>query len=238
MSRSHLIRKSAVLVIALAGFYLFWRSKDVEVTQRNTSLKLTPVVANGAVVLKSFQSEAPTPVVPEVSREPASQKKNRTKPGLIEKNRASIKKTDKKDNDAVQLNGVPYIWLRTLAAKKSDDSSSTNSPDGYSLATLPTPRNNFGVFDSNALFVVTDRLGMEKKIITGAFVVEVHDMDEADSIAKSLDLEVTYLAPQISTVIFQARNGQNLFHVETSLRANPRVGKVTLEILGKGATTK
>ncbi|MBX2987096.1 MAG: hypothetical protein KF802_04285 [Bdellovibrionaceae bacterium] len=239
MNRSHFIRKSAALVIVLAGFYLFWRSRSVEVTQRETSLKLTPAVANGAVVFKSFQNEAPTLAVPDISREPASQRKNRTKARLIEKNRTSIKKRGKKDDDIVHLNGAPYVWLRLLAAKKIDGSSNTSSPDGYSLSTLSVPRNDFGAFDSDALFVVTDRLGVEKKVITGAFVIEIHDdLGEADAIAKSLDLEVTYLAPQINTAILQARSGQNLFRVEASLRADPRVSKVTLEILGKGATTK
>lgn len=238
MRRTHSIRISLTIFLLGLGLYFFWKHKGIYLEQigLSPSPKLSPITANGSVVFKSFQTSQPDNTLsPHVAREPASKKRNNMKEIMSRKG----KDASEERKDTVHINGAPYVWLRSLIAKRTDSGSDiAGSPDGYSLSLSNEAKQNFGVFDSEALFVVTDGLGLEKRIITGAFIVEIQDMGKIEALARIFKLDIAYLAPQIRVAILQARNGQSLFEVESALRSAPDVTKVTMEVLGKGAVAK
>lgn len=251
MSKKRLKATGTILVPIVFAALLIWSlqkkgqvSQDRSLQDRDTSFSST--LKNKAVILKSFQTEGSVPTEDLMLRKVASQKdeedKEKSRTRLTSKRRSQThKNTSTAATNTLYLNNVQYVWMNSLSAKKldlDDDSRESSSPYGYQISTLPSPQKEFGVFEESALFVVTDRHGFERKIITGAFIVKFHDISLVESVAQSLNLDQKYSAPQINTFIFQAKNGQNLFHIESSLRASPGVESVILEVLGRGATSK
>lgn len=226
------------------SFYFFNSKKTNDVVPVET---LSPgkspmaVTISGSVVLKSFQSSNAPETASAIedlrdkpTRQPAAERKEYKKDTskAIKSGRTQVHKSP------INLNSTPYIWLNSLSAKRSLESvGKSDSPDGFEITTT-APQNNLGTFNANALYVVTDKLGFEKKIITGVLIVKLRDISSADSLARENQLDVSYLAPQIHTVLLQVRSGQNIFEKQKSLKTSPEVKSVSLEILGKGASIK
>lgn len=236
------MKKSAkIAIIVLISFVIFCaflfskrESEKPLAASSDDSSTIVPATANGSIVLKSFQSTEKSLGASQsrdLQREPASEKKGFKK--LKSNNSKGI--TGIK---TVKVDGTSYIWFDSLIAKRNQDNiGKSNSPDGFEIIST-VPMKNFGVYDENALHIVTDKFGFERRVITGVLIVELQDINVAGELAKSHQIDVSYLAPQIHTALLHVRNGQNIFEKEIALRNSPNVKSVKLEILGKGATIK
>ncbi len=241
-TNTKIIILSSVAIIVFSFYFFNAKETNDVVPVKISSPVKSPMVVTvaGSVVLKSFQSSSTPEAATKIedlsykpTREPAAERKE------YKKNSSSAVKSGRTQVlKSINLNGAPYIWLNSLSAKRSLESvGKSDSPDGFEITTT-APQNSLVTFNANALYVVTDKFGFEKKIITGVLIVKLRDISTADSLAKANQMDVSYLAPQINTALLQVRSGQNIFEKEKSLRTSPEVKSVSLEILGKGASIK
>lgn len=237
-----LIILSGIPILFLLLAYFIFRNNENLINMNYAKPKKSPLVFTvaGAVVLESFQSNDLTDNQTKQedynnkpTRAPTMERKEFSKHRNL-----NIKTSKNQVHKSIHLNGVPYIWLNTLSAKKRMDFVvKSNSPDGFEIISA-TSKQSLEKFNSNSLYVVTDKDGFEKKVITGVLIVELHDNANTESLAKKNLIDIVYLAPQIHTALYQVRNGQNLFDKQKTLMTSHDVKSVKIEILGKGASIK
>ncbi|MBK7845610.1 MAG: hypothetical protein IPJ71_18350 [Bdellovibrionales bacterium] len=239
-SRAILMAKYILLItilIALLGNLYFFNLPDIDkLSNAERSQQKRPELAvNGHILIQSFQTtDTESAVIKTPTRQLASEKRR-----LVKTRSSSSRKNDSSEQSNILVNDASYIWLKTLSARKTAQySEKSEAADGYEILVSPVPRNTFGIFDSNALYVVIDGPGYEKKIVTGAFILKMESTDNVDSLARSHNLSVSYKATHIGVAILQAQDGQNLFEIESALKASPAIISVEIEILGKGARVK
>jgi len=68
-------------------------------------------------------------------------------------------------------------------------------------------------------------------VLTGALVVKPRNMSDADAIASSYGLDKGRVFPQLRTVFYEARPGEDIADVSAALQADPRVESAYPEII-------
>jgi len=68
-------------------------------------------------------------------------------------------------------------------------------------------------------------------VLTGALVVKPRNMSDADAIASSYGLDKGRVFPQLRTVFYNARPGEDIAEVSAALQADPRVESAYPEII-------
>ena len=68
-------------------------------------------------------------------------------------------------------------------------------------------------------------------VLTGALVVKPRNMSDADAIASSYGLDKGRVFPQLRTVFYNARPGEDIADVSAALQADPRVESAYPEII-------
>jgi hypothetical protein len=139
--------------------------------------------------------------------------------------------------DELTLNNTKWRWIKNLRAKSLASSKTKDFAKGYAISNFDKTE-EFGVYNSSDLFIVSDFWGFEKRVVTGAIVARLTDVDTADEIAEALDLSVTYVDPQIKTAIFQMKDGQLFQEKIEQILASPGVKTAKLELLGRGVEPK
>ena len=237
------LRKSKILIVCLltiVGSLLLLRHNRVFTQNNESSRNLKPVVINGSIVLKSFQTvenKIRNPASEESSRK--SENKNTTyslQRRLSKHLIASPSKNLTLKLPAISINGLNYFWKNKKFAKRSEEIAAKDAlqPDGFTIDDLATPKSEFGIYNPRSLDVLTDAYGIENRVVTGAIVVGTKNYTEAKALAKKLNVDVYYEAPQINTIIFKAKVGQNLLTLQEQIKSSPSVSKVNIEILGRG----
>ncbi len=220
--------------------FLFFKSRVLK-----TEVSLKSETVNGKILLKSFQAESKKLYNDEVR----SVVQIKTKPSVFGRLPATlgevpIKKSKIEQNRQVSLpssiiiNNQSYRILKDLRAVKSTKSAAElGMPKGY-ITVKYENANVISKFDSTSLLIVTDKYGINRKIMTGAIVVEFFDYSKADELALKYSVDIAYKAPQINTVIYQLLDGQNIFEIQKKLSKLEGVKSVKLELLGKGAVAQ
>jgi hypothetical protein len=236
-------RKVKILLICLLTFVGIVLLLQHQENNQNAESEhhLKPVVINGSIVLKSFQTVENKKRTP-ASQESANKSANKNTPyslqGRLSKNLLiAPPKNITSGLPAISINGLNYFWKNKKSAKRSQVIAPKESlqPDGFTIDDLATPKSEFGIYNPGSLDILTDSYGIENRVVTGAIVVRTKNYAEAKSLAKQLNVEVYYEAPQINTIIFKAKVGQNLLTLQEQIKSSPSVSKVSIEILGRGA---
>ncbi len=219
-------------IIAILFIFNFSRQKT------DSTLKQKSEISKNikSVVFKSFQTtdqnKADEYQVLKQKRSVASTYKNKN---LIKKN-IIIGGEKEISKPTFQLNGNKYYWLSNYEAKLSPGLINENFANGYEVKKLSKDKINFEIFNKKSLQIVQS--GPVKKIVTGAFIVQYKSKKDVEDFANKIGLLVSYQAPQIQTLIFQAQNGQNLFQILSKLKSLPDVNYVEMELLGEGVVAQ
>lgn len=237
MSRGVKIGLLVSFAAAIGGMWL-WYQRKPSLSDSNIT-EVRPVVSNGAVVLRSFQTVDVSPSAEPAVRAPSSEReKERQRPILDLKRNPKLTAKQIRAADLVEFNGQKFVLDKSFEAIREVGAKNPNGPDGFKIGKRKEPFSSQSQFREGSLLVLKDNRGFERFVVTGALVVKMKDESDPKTIASELGLDIVYLAPQIKTAIFKAKDGQDLFATEKALKSRADVSSVTIEVLGKGASSK
>lgn len=238
--RNELLKKSFLICIFFILIsFIFYCNTTARIENSSEKLISAVVAPNGKVILKSFQkSILGYSKTADFDRSPAGtgalvKKADSNIPRSIDSNE---KKNGNEFN--IKINGTSVYLLKDYVAVKTKSSGvNADIPIGFELRREKSTKIN-RIHDSEKLLVFTDRYGIEKKILTGSIIVNFEDVSLVDKIKVEYNLDIQYSAPQIKTAIYKAKNGQNVFDLQSSISKNSGVKSVKLELLGRGVVAK
>lgn len=226
------MKKLALLILALAlvgGLFWFFLKTGNLSGEQEAAPNLQPEVADGKIILKSFQN--------------GDAKVGRAAPISVPVPKNTLKTTEesalapKVSETEIVLNNVSLLWLNQVHAVRAEEDA-PGAQNGFQIIKEPPTQKAFGEFQRSSLFVVTDKKHLEQKVVTGGVVVELKESTSAAEMAQSLGMELRYELPQIKAAVFQAQEGQDLMQKIEQLKSMPQVKTARLELLGKGLKPK
>lgn len=193
----------------------------------NSSDLAIPSAVSGQIVMRSFQSEGD--VVPEASIPKLEPKLTERRPSSDESGQQPPR------SKKVGINGNSYYWMKGVFAVPDARENATldGYPRGFSIVNQAPKQKSVFDFNDRTLSVVQNSLG-EKYIVSGSLVV-VSPALSGPEIAKLSEMALVYDAGRIATYIIHAKPGQNLEAAAELLRKNPKISRVTIELIGRGA---
>jgi hypothetical protein len=167
---------------------------------------------------------------------------------------ASLPQGETFEND-----GAAYVWLPTLRAEKTEDRKTELSADENPGA-VRTDQTMEEVIEQKGLFTVyrqplaeepslrmvkrSDRdvlvhpvvLNLQTKslgIITGRLWLKLKDIQEAQSIANSHDITLSFVDSPMSTSFYELPGNVNILTLRNRLENDPRILRVTLDMVDR-----
>lgn len=137
----------------------------------------------------------------------------------------------------VVINNIPFFWLTQMHAVRASDAPQGDVQNGFQFVASPL-KQKFGEFSSEKLFVVIDKMHLERRIITGSIVVTLNDASHAAEVGSLANVKLMYESPAIKVAIYRVQEGQNFLEKLAQLKTLPQVKSATLELLGKGLQVK
>lgn len=149
----------------------------------------------------------------------------------------AIPASEKKDEIEVKLNNISFLWLSQMHAVRAGSGTQEDTQNGFQFIDAP-PQQKFGQFNREKLFVVTDKMHLERRVVTGAIVVTLTEAANSDDVARLANVKLIYESPDIQLAIYQVQDGQNFIEKLAQIKAFPRVKSASLELIGKGLQPK
>ena len=167
---------------------------------------------------------------------------------------ASLPRGETFEND-----GASYVWLPTLRAEKTEGRKTELSVNAYP-GTVQTDQTMEEVIEQKGLFTVYRQslaeepsirtvrrsngdvmvhpvvLNLQTKslgIVTGKLWLKLKDMQEAQSIANSYDITLSFVNTPMATSFYELPGNVNILTLRKRLEDDPRILRVTLDMVDR-----
>jgi len=147
--------------------------------------------------------------------------------------------------ESFENDGSVYVWLPTLRAEKTDTRKDMAVEDvierkglfsvyKQSQVTVPSIRAENESADSVPTHPVVYNLKTKSiGIITGKLLLELKNMQDAPHIADMYNLSLSFANIEMSTAFYDIPGDVNIQTLRKQLQADPRVVRVTLDIVDR-----
>lgn len=204
--------------------------KQLELESKNGQIRLKSfqdINSEGTIQTTNFKNSGNSATI----RNPASEPRHAKLDKLSRASRSRHKKEDLAQ--VYKINDQELVFQKNLFAIRAEGKNESNSPAGFEYVNGKSEV-YLDRFNKSRLPVFTDKFGIDKRILTGAIVVDFDIAPFPQKLAQQFNLEISYLALQIKKAIFVVQEGQNIFEIEKKIRNTYGVKSVRLELVGKG----